>query len=254
MVSIAVQSSKTNQKATGELRSPDLFAKRPLIGLFMFLLGSLLFGIIAYYVNMQGQLSRWDLDLANRMHTAALQSPLWMKDLMIGGFYVGLHGYIVIGVLLGLYFIFKKFWKEVTLVAVCFAGEGVLWLSLANLFDRTRPHFETNIGGVLNYPSFPSGHTISGVLAFGLLAYLMVPKISSNFWKAAIIIFSLLMMFYIGYSRFFMGAHYLTDIIAGYAIGIAWFGLVFTSIEILCKKGSLTDAKKNQIHESKINR
>jgi membrane-associated phospholipid phosphatase len=254
MVSTAVQSTRMNQKATGELRSPDLFAERPLIGLFMFLLGSLLFGIIAYYVNMQGSLFRWDLDLANRMHTAALQSPLWIKDLMIGGFYVGLHGYIVIGVLLGLYFIFKKFWKEVTLVVVCFVGESILWLLLVKLFNRTRPHFETNIGGVLNYPSFPSGHTISGVLGFGFLAYLLVPKISSYFWKAAILFFSLLMMVYIGYSRFFMGAHYLTDIVAGYAVGIAWFGLVFMSIEILFKKGNPEYAQKNQIHQSKINR
>jgi undecaprenyl-diphosphatase len=106
----------------------------------------------------------------------------------------------------------------------------------------------------VNYPSFPSGHTFSGVLGFGLLAYLLVPKISSYFWKAAMIIFSLLMMVYIGYSRFFMGAHYLTDIVAGYAIGIAWFGLVFTSIELLFKKGNPSYAKKNQIHQSKINR
>jgi membrane-associated phospholipid phosphatase len=254
MVSTVVQNTRTNQKKIGDLRSPDLFAEQPLIGLFMFLLGSLLFGIIVFYVNMQGSLIRWDLDLANRMHAAALQSPVWIKDLMIGGFYVGLHGYIVIGALLGLYFIFKKFWKEVTLVVVCFAGEGVLWLFLANLFNRARPHFETNIGGVLNYPSFPSGHTISGVLGFGLLAYLLVPKISSYLWRAAIILFSLLMMVYIGYSRFFMGAHYLTDIVAGYAVGIAWFGLVFMSIELLFKKGNPGYAKNNQIHQSKINR
>jgi undecaprenyl-diphosphatase len=160
----------------------------------------------------------------------------------------------VIGVLLGIYFIFKKFWKEVTLAVVCFAGEGALWLFLANVFNRTRPHFETNIGGVLNYPSFPSGHTISGVLGFGLLAYLLVPKITSYLGKTAMIVFSLLMMVYIGYSRFFMGAHYLTDIVAGYAIGIAWFGLVFTSIELLFKKGNPNHAKKNQIHPSQINR
>jgi membrane-associated phospholipid phosphatase len=237
-----------------ELRTPNWFAERPLIGLFMFLFGSLLFGILAYDLHLQGSMVQWDQDLANQTHTAALQSPLWIKNLMIGGYYVGLHGYIVIGVLLGIYFIYKKFWKEVSLVVVCFAGEGALWLFLANLFNRTRPHFESNIGGVLNYPSFPSGHTISGVLGFGLLAYLLVPVISSHFWKAAVIVFSLLMMIYIGYSRIFMGAHYITDVVAGYAIGIAWFGLVFTSIELLFKKGKDAYVEKNQILERKINR
>jgi undecaprenyl-diphosphatase len=38
---------------------------------------------------------------------------------------------------------------------------------------------------------------------------------------------------YIGYSRIYLGGHYLTDIIAGYGLGLAWAGLVFTVIERL---------------------
>jgi undecaprenyl-diphosphatase len=38
-------------------------------------------------------------------------------------------------------------------------------------------------------------------------------------------------MLYIGFSRLFLGGHYLTDLIAGYSLGLAWAGLVYTLIE-----------------------
>jgi membrane-associated phospholipid phosphatase len=39
-----------------------------------------------------------------------------------------------------------------------------------------------------------------------------------------------------GVARLYLGDHYITDIIAGYAAGIAWFGLAYTSVELLFKK------------------
>ena len=45
-------------------------------------------------------------------------------------------------------------------------------------------------------------------------------------------------MAYIGFSRIFLGGHYLTDIIAGYGLGLAWAALVFTLIERLFLKRS----------------
>jgi undecaprenyl-diphosphatase len=237
MISTPLQRAKTHGKFFGDLRSPDLLAKMPFIGIMMFLLGSLIFGLLAYYVHQNGSLVQWDITIGNRMHEIALNSPAWIKNIMFIGFYIGLQGYIVIGVLLGLYFLFKKFWKEFFMVAILFAGEGILWFFFTKYFARTRPEFTERIGSVLNYPSFPSGHTISGVICYGLIAYFFVPKISSQFWKAVVIIFAVLMMLYIGYSRFFMGAHYLTDVVAGLAAGVAWTSLVVLLIELAFKKG-----------------
>jgi undecaprenyl-diphosphatase len=53
----------------------------------------------------------------------------------------------------------------------------------------------------------------------------------SQFWKWVVVIGALLIMAYIGFSRLFLGGHYLSDLIAGYALGIAWAGLVYTLIE-----------------------
>jgi membrane-associated phospholipid phosphatase len=48
-----------------------------------------------------------------------------------------------------------------------------------------------------------------------------------------IVIVSLLTMAYIGFSRVFLGGHYLSDVLAGYGLGLAWGALVFTIIESL---------------------
>jgi undecaprenyl-diphosphatase len=68
---------------------------------------------------------------------------------------------------------------------------------------------------------------------------------SSVFWRWVVIISALVMIGFIGFSRIFTGGHYLTDILAGYAVGIAWFGAAYTLIELYFqKKGMQNDKKK----------
>jgi membrane-associated phospholipid phosphatase len=244
MATTFIQRTETHKPISSDFRTPDLLAKWPLIGLLIVILGSLVFGILAYDVHNHGSIVQWELQIENHMHTTALNSPSWMKAIMIAGFYVGLHGYVGIVVLLGLYFLYKRFWKEFLMVAIGCGGQGALWLFLAKIFQRVRPEFDTSIGSIVNYPSFPSGHTMSGVIGFGLLAYLLVPRMTSRLSKAVIIFLALAMIVYIGFSRFFVGAHYPTDIVAGLAIGFAWTGLVFTTIELLFHKGETKYVKE----------
>jgi membrane-associated phospholipid phosphatase len=243
MIATAIPNTKTPARTSGEFRSPDLLGKHPLIGVMLFLLGCLIFGLLAYYIKHSAALVLWDIAISNRMHAAALNSPAWMKDLALAGSYLGLQVYMGIMFLLGLYFLVKKFWEEFFMVAILMAGEGIFWHFFTNYFARTRPAFSQQLEPVLQYPSFPSGHTICGVILFGLLAYFLVPRISSPFGKVMMIIFAVLMMLFIAYSRFFLGAHYLTDVAAGLAGGVAWTSLVIMVIEIFYKKGDQKYAK-----------
>jgi undecaprenyl-diphosphatase len=53
----------------------------------------------------------------------------------------------------------------------------------------------------------------------------------SRFWKWTVALVALSLMLFDGYSRIFQGGHYLTDVLAGYALGLAWAALVYTLIE-----------------------
>ncbi len=201
------------------------------MGLFMVLFGLGAFGLFAINLQTNGPLISYDLVVAEALHRVALASPAWVRSLMISGYYLGQHVIVAIGLLLALYFLYRRFWSELAMVVIAWAGEGALWMVLANHFDRSRPAFDVAVWHSMTAPGFPSGHAISAIMCYGLLAYLIAPQARSHRGKAAIIALALLVILLIGFSRLFIGDHYLTDVLAGLALGIAWSGLVYTGIE-----------------------
>src|SRR5262245_41815087 len=169
------------------LCSPGLLARWPLIGLLLLVLGCMAFGAIAVSLQINGPLIQADVPLDNDLHAAALHSSPLIREGMIVGSYMGQQVIVAIGALLALYFIRHRFWSELAMVVVGWAGEGLLWLVLANHFDRPRPVFAVPVWHHLTVPSFPSGHSFAAVVCYGWLAYLLVPRLSRRFWKAVMI-------------------------------------------------------------------
>ena len=116
------------------------------------------------------------------------------------------------------------------MVTIGWLGSALIFYTLSTLIGRVRP--STMIWIIVNIPGFPSGHAVATVTFYGLMAYLLAPKMPSAFWKAVVVVAALLISAFIGFSRIFTGGHYLTDILAGYAVGIAWSGIAYTLIEI----------------------
>jgi membrane-associated phospholipid phosphatase len=232
---------KPDTKTSPDLRVPGWLAKWPIIGIVMFLVGSSIFGALAYNVWTHGPLLQWDVPLTNELHREAVKMPPRIIELLTFGFFVGKELVQVIAIILVLYFLHKRFWRELAMLLVGVGGGASIWYFLTGIFNRPRP--AAQIGIVVTDPSFPSGHVITAVLAYGLLAYLFVPKMPSLFWKWVVVIATLLTMIYIGFSRLFLGGHYLTDLLAGYALGIAWAGLIYTLIERIFSRRKTSSAK-----------
>ena len=128
------------------------------------------------------------------------------------------------------------------MVTIGLAGSSLFFISLSTFIARPRP--PTQIWIIVNIPGFPSGHAISVVVFYGLLAYLLAPKMPSAFWKGVVVAAALLIIGFVGFSRIFTGGHYLTDILSGYAVGIAWSGLIYTLIEVYFQKRRSQNVKK----------
>jgi membrane-associated phospholipid phosphatase len=221
------------------LRCSGFFGKNPIIGFILFVVGSLIFIILAYNLINQGPLMQWDLPLAKSFHALALNSSPLVINIMIAGYYIGKWGIVLIAILLGLYFLYKRFWCELALVTIGIGGSDLVFLLLSNFFNRPRPFllFDTMIWpGSPNIPGFPSGHVFSLVVCCGFLVYLLWPKLKSYTGKVFAIFIALLAILFIGFSRLYIGDHYLTDIIAGYALGFAWLGLTFTFVELFFQR------------------
>ncbi len=218
-----------NQTDRNTLRSPGWLAQHPLVGFTLFLFGALVFGVLAYNVKTNGPLLQWDVPITKALHAQAEKTPYGINEFIIFGFFVGKELVEVIGGFLILYFIHKHFWREIAMIIIGWSGEGLLWIFFTRYFERHRP--ADQIGIVVNDPSFPSGHTATAVLAYGLIAYMLVPLMPSRFWKWFVVLVALVIILFIGFSRLFLGGHYLTDLIAGYALGLAWGALVYTLLE-----------------------
>jgi membrane-associated phospholipid phosphatase len=224
------------------LRSPGWLAKRPMIGLFMVLFGGLVFGALLYNLLVQGPLLQWDRVLSTVLPPIGLQNPAILRPIMDAGYYLGAWGIILFGILFAIYFIAKRYWQELAMLVIGNIGTSLLFWSLSNLIGRLRP--PNQIWIILKIPGFPSGHALSVFTFFGLLAYLLVPKMQSALGKGCVIVLAILIMLFVGFTRVFTAAHYLTDVLAGYALGIAWSGAAYTLIEIYFQKRRSQNVKK----------
>ena len=224
-----VRESSPARKTFQGLRSPGMFRRWPIIGLSMILLGSLSFGALGYNLLTDGPLIQLDLTVYKELLAQARQASASVNELMLFGFFLGKEVIQVIVTILAIYFFHKRFWRELEMLMLSSAGGSVVWDFFNVYFDRPRPPEQAGL--VITIPSFPSGHVMSAIICYGFLAYLLVPKMPSPFWKWTVIIGTLLLLLFTGFSRLFQGSHYLTDVLAGYALGIAWAGLVYTVLE-----------------------
>jgi membrane-associated phospholipid phosphatase len=225
-----VQKLQLRKDVLPGLRAPGLLARWPFIGLILFIFGSLVFAGLAINLFAQGPLLAWDRALAITLPAIGLKSPPFVRVIMDTGFYLGKEVVMVVDILLAFYFIYKKYWQELAMVTIGWLGSALIFYTLSTLIGRVRP--PTMIWIIVNIPGFPSGHAVATVTFYGLMAYLLVPKMPSAFWKAVVIAVAVFITVFIGFSRIFTGGHYLTDILAGYAVGIAWSGAAYTLIEI----------------------
>ena len=78
--------------------------------------------------------------------------------------------------------------------------------------------------------SFPSGHSSGSVVAYGMLAYLALRLLPIR-WHLPGLLATVALAFTVGASRLFLGVHFASDVIAGFASGAAWLAMCITLIE-----------------------
>ena len=135
---------------------------------------------------------------------------------------------LVLGILAAIAVVFllragRKHAAAVLAIVMC--GAVILDQSLKPLVHRARPKplFGTPLPA--SY-SFPSGHALGACCFFGVLALLLTSRESPRHVRVAIWSIAAFMALMIGLSRIYLGVHYATDVIAGYAAGLIWMAVV----------------------------
>jgi len=121
---------------------------------------------------------------------------------------------VIVGVIL---FIRKNWWRLLALFLAVGIGQAVLNI-LKVVFQRPRPKTEMF---VFSY-SFPSGHVFSATVLYGFCIYLTFRFINNPVIKWTVSALLVLLILLIGFSRIYLGVHWLSDTLAGYVTGFAW--------------------------------
>ncbi len=79
----------------------------------------------------------------------------------------------------------------------------------------------------LTDPSFPSGHVVFYVVFFGFLATAMIViKKIPQLWRVLVSAASLALILFVSVSRIYLGAHWASDVIGGYCVGIIFLSVL----------------------------
>ena len=102
-------------------------------------------------------------------------------------------------------------------------------------FHRERPSFEDSFP-IFNGYSFPSGHTVAATLLNGLLAAFAAIALEAWRWRVGAILGAFVLIMLVGFSRVYLGAHYLSDVLGAVGAGFAWVVLCLTAVDTLRRK------------------
>ncbi|MEV6413609.1 phosphatase PAP2 family protein [Kribbella sp. NPDC051718] len=112
------------------------------------------------------------------------------------------------------------------LLLFAMAGSAALTYVLKLLVERKRPGITFVLGPVDNGYAFPSGHTLNSTVFFGMLAGLMWASLRSSRARTAVGLTATVLSLGIGLSRVYLGYHWATDVLAGWAIAVTWLTIV----------------------------
>jgi membrane-associated phospholipid phosphatase len=121
-----------------------------------------------------------------------------------------------------------------TLILAVFGGMLLNFL-LKIVFVRPRPRFDNPILTLTTY-SFPSGHTLMATVFYGTCCALVLSRASRWQWRALAILGAALLILLVGLSRIYLGVHYLSDVAAAIAEGLAWLAFCLIAVEAIRRR------------------
>ncbi len=200
------------------------------IGLLAAAGGLWLFGGLAEDLLTGDPIVRFDQLLADYLHSHATP-PLTTFFLVVNAL-GSIETIVLLGVVVAAFLAWGRRWLFLGSWVAAVAGSAVLNQLLKGLFERPRPFFEHPLLIETSY-SFPSGHAMESFVVYGMLAYFAVLALRSWESRVGVIFGAALLVVLIGFSRMYLGVHYLSDVLAGYAAGGVWLSALVTGVETI---------------------
>lgn len=185
-----------------------------------FLLVAVPFGLLLGQVEGEGSLVRVDTSAARHLHEWVRNSPATVRFLEVITF-LGSPLWFYLVVIPAALFVWRRHHVRLAVfLAVTVLGGGALNSVVKAVVDRPRPLLVDPVA-VADGHSFPSGHAMSSTVVYGALLLVFLPVVARRA-RPVVVAAAVVLVAAIGFTRLALGVHYITDVLGGFVLGLAW--------------------------------
>jgi membrane-associated phospholipid phosphatase len=167
-------------------------------------------------------LRRLDIGVAEGLNAWLAASPGWLPPTEIASELGGGATATVVLSLAAVWLLIRRQPRLAAYVVVTGLGLAVLVPVSKALIGRTRPDVAIPLVELPTNASFPSGHAMTSLVTWGLLLLVAWPRVR----RRGVLLTSVAMLvLLVGATRLVLGVHFVTDVLAGWALGAAWLAV-----------------------------
>jgi len=212
------------------------FADAPLrLGVGAIVVAAILFAFIAAQISSNHSLVSTDASLAIWLHTHG--TPALTKLFLPISLMHGIAPILTYAAIFAILLARARMWHWVLAVVLTVPAGLCVNSGLKYVFERARPVFDDPLVTLQTY-SFPSGHVAGTVLFYGVLAAFLISRYASLRARVACISALVIMIVMVALSRIYLGAHYLSDVIAAICSSCAWLGMSLLIAQALARRAA----------------
>lgn len=163
----------------------------------------------------------WVADVARDITALGSTDLLWLAMAAVAGFLA-----------------LDRRYRSMIFVLVAVLSGWAVSFALKDLFQRDRPTVVPHLMPAY-FSSFPSGHSLMSAVVYFTLGSLLSSLVTRRRLKVYFLSLAAILSGLVGVSRLVLGVHYPTDVVAGWAAGLAWATLCWTVERRLARRGAI---------------
>jgi undecaprenyl-diphosphatase len=206
---------------TASWASPRQLGARIVLAVVAIIVAAVPFVLLLLWVESKWQpLLEADDQARDGLHTYALAHPGFVTAMQWLSDAGSALAWQIVSVAVALFLLWRRRFRLAAFTIVTIAGSSLLNTLIKNAVHRARPVVDHPL---LHEPgkSFPSGHAQAAAAGYAVLLVVLLPHLARA-WRPVAVAVAVLMVLAIGFSRVALAAHFLSDVLAAYVVGLAW--------------------------------
>ena len=199
------------------------------VGALLLIAAAWLFGAIAEDVVTSDRLTVLDVQLARWLREQATPAlTRWML------FVTNLHSTVAVScyaAVVAAVLAWRRKWRRLATVFACVGGGLLVNVLMKLAFHRARPVLDDPLLTLSSY-SFPSGHVAGSTIAYGLVVAWVFGRTRRPLWRVLAVVGASAAIALVAFTRMYLGVHYLSDVVAAFAEGVAWLALCLSALTV----------------------